>query len=86
MASSDDLVPFKGGFSGSRRVWLTLLELEALGARFELVEPDRFRVIPPSVLSPDTTQFLRAHRADARAIVAYACRVCREEEMEAQPV
>jgi hypothetical protein len=71
MASSERLVHFKGGFVANWAVVECLLNLEARGARFELVEPDRFRVIPSSLLTADDLAFLRAHRTEARAVLAY---------------
>lgn len=72
MASSDrQFVTMRAGFVADCAVVQTLLELEAQGARFELVEPNRFRVIPSSLLTPAVRAFLLAHRDEARAVVAY---------------
>lgn len=65
------LVTFRGGFVADEAVVIRLLTLEARGARFVLLADGGFRVVPPSVLTPDDTAFLRSHRAEARAIVRY---------------
>jgi len=73
MTSSDrQFVTFTGGFVADWTVVQTLLELEAQGARFELVPPDRFRVIPGSLLTPEVRAFLQAHRDEAWAVLTYA--------------
>ena len=74
MGSSDrdgQLVVFKGGFSAAWPVVERLLRLEGRGARFELAAGGRFRVLPPTILTGDDVQFLRAHRAEARAVLSY---------------
>lgn len=67
----DELIHFKGGFVANRRVWAMLIDLEAQGARFELVEPDRFRVIPASLLTTNIKLFLRIHRDECRRLLEY---------------
>lgn len=72
MASSDrQLVTFRGGLVADWAVVEVLLNLEAGGARFELVPPDRFRVIPPSLLTPTIRAFLIEHRQEALAVLRY---------------
>ena len=72
-ASSDPpvLVTFRGGFVADWTVVSRLLDLEARGARFELVDGGRFRVTPPAILTPADRTFLRARRDEARAIIGY---------------
>jgi hypothetical protein len=70
MASSD-LVTFRDGFVASWPTVQRLLDLEARGASFELLPDDRFRITPPSVLTPDDVAFLRANRGEARQVLVY---------------
>ena len=70
-ATSDALVTLTVGLVVSLPVLQMLWQLEARGARFELKPDGGFRVVPPSVLMPEDTAFLRAHRDEARAILAY---------------
>ena len=66
------IVSFTGGFSADWEVVARLLDLEDRGACFRLEQGNRFRVIPPSVLTPDDVAFLRARRDEARAVIAYS--------------
>jgi hypothetical protein len=75
MASSDNVVVFRGGFAAPWPTVQRLLDLEARGARFELLPDDRFRVVPPTVLTPADVAFLKAHRDEARQIIAYSERM-----------
>jgi phage N-6-adenine-methyltransferase len=70
-SSERQLVTFRGGFVADWAIVSRLLALEGRGARFELVEGGRFRVVPPEVLTSEDVTFLKAHRADARAVIAY---------------
>ena len=66
------LVTFRGGFVAAVVVVHRLLDLEALGCRFELVDGGhKFRVVPFDRLTADDVTFLRAHRDEARAVIAY---------------
>lgn len=65
------LVHFRGGFVADWAVVSRLLDLEARGARFELKPDGGFRVVPSSVLMPEDTAFLRAHRNEARRVLEY---------------
>ena len=65
------LVTFRDGFSADWTIVCRLLDLEARGARFELVHGGRFRVVPLSVLTADDVAFLRAHRDEARRVLEY---------------
>lgn len=70
-SNSPQLVTFKGGFVADWIVVRRLLDIEARGACFKLLDAGRFRVIPASVLTPDDVAFLRAHRDEARAVISY---------------
>lgn len=72
MACSDALVTFRGGFVADWAVVRRILDLEARGCSFRLEEAGRFRVVPPSQLTPDDVTFLRARRDEARAVIQYA--------------
>lgn len=65
------LVTFRGGFSADWAIVRRLLDLESRGARFELVEGGRFRVLPLSVLTAADVVFLRAHRDEAPRVLEY---------------
>jgi hypothetical protein len=65
------LVTFRGGFVATWPVVAKLIDLEFRGARFELLDGGRFRVIPPSVLTADDVAFLKAHRDEARRVIQY---------------
>ena len=65
------LVTYRGGFVANWTVVSRLLDLEARGGTFELLDDGRFRVVPPSLLTPDDLAFLRANRDEARRVVAY---------------
>src|SRR5262249_58565043 len=71
MAISEGLVTLASGLVVRLPVLQTLWRLEDRGARFELKPDGGFRVIPPSVLTPDDTAFLRAHRNEARKVLEY---------------
>ncbi len=71
MASSEPrLVTFRGGVVASLEVVERLLAIEARGARFVPVG-GRFKVDPLSTLTPEDTTFLKAHRDEARRVLAY---------------
>jgi hypothetical protein len=70
--SERQLVTFRAGFVADWAVVQVLLELEALGAQFELVEPNRFRVSPSSLLTPAVRAFLTAHRDEVHRVLTYA--------------
>lgn len=74
--SEPALVTFRGGFVADWAVVSCLLDLEARGARFELKADGGFRVLPSSVLTPDDTAFLRAHRDEARRVLEYQADAC----------
>jgi hypothetical protein len=74
MASSD-IVTFRDGFVASWPTVQRLLDLEARGANFELLPDDRFRVVPADMLTPADVAFLRAHRDEARQVIAYTERL-----------
>lgn len=76
---SSNLVTFKGGFVADWAVVARLLDLEARGARLELLDDDRFQVTPPSVLTPDDVAFLEARRDEALAVIAYTDRLATAE-------
>jgi hypothetical protein len=65
------LVTFRGGFVADWAIVRRLLDLEARGARFELVDGGRFRVLPLSVLTADDSAFLRANRNEARRVLEH---------------
>jgi hypothetical protein len=65
------LVTFRGGFVAEWLVVEWLLDLEARGARFELVDGGRFLVMPPAILTPADRTFLQARRDEARAVIRY---------------
>ena len=72
MASSDDrLVTFRGGFVASLEVVQRLLAIEARGARFVSQVDGRFKVDPPSAMTPEDATFLKVHRDEARRVLAY---------------
>ena len=68
---SSELVSFKGGFVADLAVVRRLLELEGRGVTFNLLDNDRFKVDPPSTLTPDDIAWLRQRRDEARACIAY---------------
>jgi hypothetical protein len=72
-ASSDPsrLVSFRGGFVAPLVVVERLIAIEARGARFVPLIDGRFKVEPPSALTPEDTAFLKAHRDEARRVLAY---------------
>ena len=72
------LITFKGGFVAKWLVVRRLLAIETRGATFVLLADGRFRVEPPSVLTPDDRVFLRDHRDEARQCVAYVERILQE--------
>jgi len=65
------LVTFRGGFVADWEVVRRLLELEARGARLELLIDGRIRVSPPEALDIESRDFLRAHRDEARRVLEY---------------
>ena len=65
------LVTFRGGFVADWTVVHRLLDLEGRGCSFRLENGGRFRVLPPDALTPDDVAFLRAHRDEARRVLAY---------------
>ena len=65
------LVTLTGGVVADCLVIARLIDIEARGARFELLDGGGFRVIPPSVLTPDDRRFLTERRDEARAILRY---------------
>ncbi len=67
----EQLVVFKGGFTASLEVVERLLAIEARGARFVSQVDGRFRVDPPSAMTPEDARFLKAHRDEARRVLAY---------------
>lgn len=69
--SEEQVVVFRGGFSAAWPVVRRLLDLEARGARFELLNEVRFRVVPPTVLTAEDVEFLRIHRDEARLVLEY---------------
>lgn len=72
MASSDDrLVTFRGGFTASLEVVQRLLTIESRGAQFVSQADGRFRVDPPSAMTPEDATFLKAHRDEARRVLSY---------------
>ena len=75
---SSQMVSFKGGFAAAWTVVSRLLDLEARGATFQLIDDDRFKVDPPSVLTADDIAFLRQHRDEFRACVEYVKRIAGE--------
>ncbi len=72
MALSDDrLVTFRGGFTASLGVVERLLASEARGAKFISQADGRFKVEPLTALTPEDATFLKAHRDEARRVLAY---------------
>jgi hypothetical protein len=65
------LVTFRGGFVADWHVVSKLLDLEARGARFELLADGRIRVSPAELLDSDSREFLRARRDEARRVLQY---------------
>ena len=65
------LVTFSGGFVADWHVVRCLLDLEAKGATFVLLDGDRIRVEPSGLLDADSRDLLRAHRAEAVAVLRY---------------
>jgi hypothetical protein len=64
-------VTFRGGFVADWQLVRRLLDIEARGCAFHLEDEGRFRVVPPSVLTPDDVTFLRLHRDAVRQVVVY---------------
>lgn len=48
-----------------------VIDLEARGGRFELLDAGRFRVAPADVLTADDRDFLREYREEARRVLDY---------------
>ena len=71
LSDGSRLVTFRGGFVASLEVVERLLAIEARGARFVSQADGRFRVEPPSALTPEDATFLKAHRDEARRVLAY---------------
>jgi hypothetical protein len=74
MACSDittTVVTLKGGLAADVNVIARLIDIEARGARFELLEGGRFRVVPPEVLTPEDRRFLADRRDEARRVLEY---------------
>ena len=71
LSNSPRLVTFRGGFVASLEVVERLIVIEARGARFVSLAGGRFKVDPPSVLTPEDTTFLKAHRDEARRVLSY---------------
>ena len=71
VSSEQRLVTFRGGFTASLEVVERLLAIEARGARFVPLPDGRVQVDPPSVLTPEDTTFLGAHRDEARRVLSY---------------
>jgi hypothetical protein len=69
--AASDLVIFKGGFSAAWPVVERVLDLETRGARFSRHEDGSYRVVPASVLTADDRLFIRVHRDELRAVLAY---------------
>jgi hypothetical protein len=69
------VVTLRGGVVASLEVLQRLWALEHRGARFELLEDGRFRVVPIDVLTPEDKSFLRAHRDEARTLLDYEAEV-----------
>ena len=65
------LVTFRGGFCADWVLVARLLDLEARGATFHLVDGGRFRVSPPATLTPEDIAVLRQRRDEARAVLEY---------------
>jgi len=70
-SESAALLTFRGGFVADWAVVGRLLDLESRGCSFRLEDGGRFRVIPPDRLTPDDVAFLRAHRDEARQVIAH---------------
>jgi hypothetical protein len=66
-----ELVTFRGGFVADLAVVVRILNLEARGATFTLINGGRFRVEPPVVLTADDCAFLRERRDEARSVLEY---------------
>ena len=72
MASSEQrLVTFRGGFTASLEVVQRLIAIEARGAKFVSQADGRFKVEPLTALTPEDATFLKAHRDEARRVLAY---------------
>ncbi len=72
MASSEPrLVTFRGGVVASFEVVERLLAIEARGAKFVSQADGRFKVEPLTALTPEDATFLKAHRDEARRVLAY---------------
>jgi hypothetical protein len=69
--SDRQVVVFGGGFVADWLVVHRLLDLEARGARFELLPDGRIRVSPSGVLDAESRHFLRRHRDEARRVLEH---------------
>jgi hypothetical protein len=81
MASSSEpatLVTFRGGFVAKWRVVYRILDLEARGLHFEVIEDGRLSVAPRSLLTDDDRAFLHAEGDEARRIVSYVDQIAAE--------
>lgn len=80
MASSDatpELVTFRDGFVADLRLVERMIAIESRAAGcFRLEDAGRFRVVPPSILTPDDVAVLRARRDEVRQIIEYVERMC----------
>ena len=72
MASSEQrLVLLRGGCVAFLEVVERLLAVEARGAKFVAQADGRFKVEPLTALTPEDATFLKAHRDEARRVLAY---------------
>ena len=71
LSDGSRLVTFKGGFVASVEVVQRLLAIEARGAKFVALAGGRFKVEPVEILTAEDTTFLKAHRDEARLVLAY---------------
>ena len=69
--ATTSVVTFRDGFVASVTVLKRLWAIEALGCSFALKDDGGFRVVPWDKLTPADDAFLRAHRDEARRLVAH---------------
>lgn len=66
-----EVVTFKGGLVMPVAIIRRLIDLEDRGAEFHLEPGGHFRVVPPTLLTPDDTHFIREHRDLVRDAIIY---------------
>ncbi len=67
-----ELVTLKGGLVMPVEIIRRLIDLEDRGAEFHLETGGHFLVVPPTLLTPEDTHFIREHRDLVRDAIIYS--------------